>query len=249
MKIIGIKFTRSEREAMLKFLRKGAIENVWFYRIIMIVLSAAFIITMGWWGFSGSTNEHVVAKVGKVSITLEQYQQAYDNTYKFYRDLFKDQFNDNLVKQLNLKKTVINDLVDKQLWLIAAQRMDIVVSNRELSDFIIKQTAFQREGKFDPEIYRRVLARNRYTPEGFERMQREELAIEKVRALLKDSVSVTDIDSKELPAQPASSPATPASANQEQLQGLLMRKQQMALETYLSFLKFQVPISIDEKML
>ena len=234
---------------MLKLLRKGAIENVWFYRIIMIVLSLAFVITMGWWGFRGPTDQHVVAKVGKVSITLEQYQQAYENTYKIYRDLFKDQFNDNLVKQLNLKKTVINDLVEKQLWLLAAQRMGVEVSDRELSDVILKQQAFQREGKFDPEVYRSVLTRNRYTPEGFERLQRGELAIEKVRDLLKNSVSVTDIDSQELQAQPASSQVPPASANQEQLQGLLMRKQQMALETYLSFLRSQIPISIDEKML
>jgi peptidyl-prolyl cis-trans isomerase D len=238
-----------KRKKMLKFLRKGAIENVWFYRIIMIVLSLAFVITMGWWGFSGPTDQHVVAQVGKVSITLEQYQQAYNNTYKFYRDLFKDQFNDDLVKQLNLKNTVINDLVEKQLWLIAAQQMDVEVSDQELSDFILKQQAFQREGRFDPDVYRRVLARNRYTPEGFERLQREELVIEKVRALLKDSVSVTDIDLQELQVQPAPSQATPASANQEQLQGLLMRKQQMALETYLSSLRSKIPISVNEKML
>jgi len=235
---------------MLKILRKGAIENVWLYRIIMIVLSLAFVITMGWWGFSGPADQREVAKVGKVSITLEQYQQAYDRTYKTYRDLFKDQFNEELIKQLNLKKTVIDGLVERQLWLMAAQQLRVQVSDRELSDFILKQSAFQREGKFDPEVYRRVLALNRYTPEGFERLQREELAIEKVRGLLKDSVSVTDIDLQELQAQPASSSqATSASVNQEQLQGLLMRKQQMALETYLNFLKSQVPISIDERML
>jgi peptidyl-prolyl cis-trans isomerase D len=239
-----------KRKKMLKLLRKGAIENVWFYRIIMIVLSLAFVITMGWWGFSGPADQHVVAQVGKVSITLEQYQQAYDNTYKFYRDLFKDRFNDDLVKQLNLKNTVINDLVEKQLWLIAAQQIGVEVSDQELSDFILKQPAFQREGRFDPEVYRRVLARNRYTPEVFERLQREELAVEKVRALLRDSVSLTDIDLQELQAQPApSSQATPASADQEQRQGLLMRKQQMALETYLGSLKSQIPISINEKML
>lgn len=234
---------------MLKLLRKGAIENVWFYRVIMIVLSLAFVITMGWWGFSGPSDQPVVAKVGEVPITLEQYQQAYDRTYKSYRDLFKDQFNDDLVKQLNLKKTVIDGLIERQLWLLAAQKIGMEVSDRELSDFILQQPAFQREGKFDPEVYRRVLARNRYTPEIFERLQREELAIEKIRALLKTSVTVTDIELQELRAQPNFPPATAPPANQEHLQGLLLRKQQMVLETYLNSLRAQIPISIDEKML
>ncbi|MCI0527580.1 MAG: SurA N-terminal domain-containing protein [Nitrospira sp.] len=234
---------------MLKILRKGAIENVWFYRIIMIVLSLAFVITMGWWGFGGPSEQHVVAKVGKTSITLEQYQQAYERVYKSYREIFKDQFNEDLVKQLNLKKTIIDGLVDRQLWLLAARQMGIEVSDQELSDFILKQQAFQREGRFDPEMYKRIVSRIGYTPEAFERIQRDDLLVEKVRSILKASVTVTDIESQELQAQPASSqPATP-STQQEQLQGLLMHKQELALEAYLNSLKSQVPIFIDEKML
>jgi peptidyl-prolyl cis-trans isomerase D len=234
---------------MLKTLRKGAIENVWFYRIIMIVLSLAFVITMGWWGFGGSSEQRVVAKIGKTSITLEQYQQAYERAYKSYRELFKDQFNEDLVKQLNLKKTVIDGLVDRQLWLLAAKRMGVEVSDRELSDFILRQQAFQRQGRFDPEMYKRIVSRIGYTPEAFEREQRENQVIEKVRSILKASVTVTDIESQELQSQPVSSqPGTP-SAQQEQLQGLLMHKQELALEAYLNFLKSQVPVSIDEKML
>jgi len=234
---------------MLKLLRKGAIENVWFYRIIMIVLSLAFVITMGWWGFQGSSAQPVVARVGDVPITLEQYQQAYDGMYKFYRDLFKEKFNEDLVKQLDLKKTAIHNLVEKQLWLLAAQQIGVEVTDQELSNFIVRQQAFQREGRFDPEVYRRVLALNRYTPEVFERLQRDDLAVEKVKALLKASVSVTGIELQELQAQPNSPPATAPPANQEHLQGLLLRKQQMVLETYLNSLKTQIPISIDEKML
>jgi peptidyl-prolyl cis-trans isomerase D len=234
---------------MLKILRKGAIENVWFYRIIMIVLSLAFVITMGWWGFGGPSEQRVMAKVGKTSITLEQYQQAYERTYKSYRDIFKDQFNEDLIKQLNLKKTVIDGLVDRQLWVQAATQIGVEVSDRELSDFILKQQAFQRQGKFDQEVYRRVLGRIGYTPEVFERIQREDLMIEKVRGLLKASVAVTDIESQELQAQPTSSQPANPSAQQDPLQGLLMHKQQLALEAYLNFLKSQIPITIDEKVL
>ena len=234
---------------MLKLLRKGAIENVWFYRVIMIVISMAFVITMGWWGFKGSSVQPVVARVGGVPITLEQYQQAYDGMHRFYRDLFKEKFNEDLVKQLDLKKTVVHNLVEKQLWLLAARRIGLEVTDRELSDFILRQQAFQREGRFDPEVYRRVLALNHYAPEVFERQQRDDLAVEKIKSLLKASVTVTGIELQELQTQPNSPQEASPPANPEQLQGLLLRKQQMVLETYLNSLKAQTPISIDERML
>jgi hypothetical protein len=234
---------------MIKLLRKGAIEKPWVIRIIMIVISLAFVITMGWWGFSGPASQFVVAEVGTVPITLPQYQQAYDSTYNFYRNLFKDQFNEDLVQQLDLKKTVVNNLIEKQLWLVAAEKMRVEVSDQELSDFIVKQQTFHREGRFDPEIYRRVLAVNRYTPEAFERLQREDLAVEKVKTLLRESVIVTGIESRELQSQLVSDEETASADNQKQLQGLLLRKQEMALETYLNTLRRQIPITVNETLL
>lgn len=227
---------------MLKLLRKGAIENIWFYRIIMIIISLAFVITMGWWGFGGPPEQHVVAKVGDTAITLDQYQQAYDNAYRFYRDLFKDQFSDDLVKQLDLKRTVINNLVERELWLLSARQMRLKVTDQELLEHIMKQQAFHRDGRFDTEVYKRRLAGIRYTPEVFERLQREDLMVEKARVLVKGSVAVTAAELNE-------AKATNPSADQDPLQGLLLRKQQLAQEAYLNSLKSRVPITINDKML
>jgi len=235
---------------MIKLLRRGAIERPWVIRIIMILISVAFVITMGWFGYDASSRQRVVAKVGEVSITDQQYQQAYDSNIRRYRDIFKDQFNEDLIKQLNLKNNVINNLVERQLWLMAAREMDIEVTDRELSDFILKQQAFYREGRFDPEVYHLVLARNlRISPEEFERVTREDLTVEKVRNLLKASVTVTEMELKEIQDTPVPSQAESSSISNETLRGVLLRKQAMALNTYLNGLKSKIPITIKEKML
>lgn len=233
---------------MIKFLRKSAIENVWFYRGLMLLISVAFVVTMGWFGFGGSVNQYVVAEVDDISIPLERYQQAYENAYNFYRDLFKDQFNDQLLEQLDLRNTVINGLVEKELWLIAAREMDLEVSDQELSEAILHEETFQRNGKFDTGIYRQVLAQNRLTPERYERARREELLVEKTKNLLKTGVMVTDAEVEEMASHQTTDKAPPPDKGQLK-KSLLLHKQQMVLQAYLTDLKTRVPVSIDRKML
>jgi hypothetical protein len=60
---------------------------------------------------------------------------------------------------------------------------------------------------------------------------------------------VTDLESQELTSQVVSSQTTATPSNQERIQGLLMHKQQMALGAYLNFMKSQIPVTIDEKIL
>ncbi|WDT78889.1 MAG: hypothetical protein MPW14_17155 [Candidatus Manganitrophus sp.] len=47
---------------MLKVIRKGAIENPWFFRLVMLILAVVFTATMGWWGFE-QTEDKAIAKV------------------------------------------------------------------------------------------------------------------------------------------------------------------------------------------
>jgi peptidyl-prolyl cis-trans isomerase D len=57
---------------MLKILRKGAVENPWIYRTIMFLIAGAFVISMGWWGFSDEGDPYV-AQIDQARITRAQY--------------------------------------------------------------------------------------------------------------------------------------------------------------------------------
>lgn len=233
---------------MIKLLRQGAIENPWVFRLLMLLIAVAFVITMGWWGFSDRTNP-VVARVDDRSITATEYERAYRNAERYYREVFKDQFNAEVLKQLDLKHMVINSLVERELWLKTARTMGVSVSSQELAAEIAKVPAFQRENtqQFDPDVYRRVLARNHLTPDAFETSQREDLIIAKVKSLIGDSTAVTQPEWEEVRARQAAQ--NPGPVSDAMLPSPLPQKQERTLQAYMDHLRRTSAVEIKEAML
>lgn len=224
---------------MLKIMRKGAIENPWFFRIIMGGLAATFIISMGWWGFSGAGDSNAIAEVDRTPISLDEYHRAYQNASNFYREIFQDKYDDKV-----LRKQVIDELVDRQLWLREAQRMKLTVSDAELRDSIVKLAGFQKDGKFSSELYRRVLAFEHFTPESFERRQREELLVAKAKALMKDAVALTPSEADEAKKSNPNNPDPDRAVSD-----LLFQKREKAIRAYTIGLKKEASIQIKEDLL
>lgn len=230
----------NRRNNVLKVIRKGAIENPWFFRIIMGGLAIAFTATMGWVGFGGGhESENTVAKVDRAAIHLDEYHRAYQNASNFYREIFQDKYDDK-----DLRKRVIDELVDRKLWLQEAEQMRLAVSDEELKRSITQLPGFQKEGKFDPEIYRLVLAREHYTPEGFERQHREELLVEKVKSLVKESVALTPAEEEEAKKSNPANPDPDRAASD-----LLFQKKQRAVSAYTLALRQKASIQVKEELL
>ena len=233
---------------MIKFMRQGAIENPWVFRGIIFVIVVTFVITMGWFGFSGEESQ-TIARVDDRPITSAEYERTYRNYERFYRDMFKEQFNADLIKQLDLKHMVINALVERELWLKTARRMNLTVTSRELADTIAAMKAFQQEksGRFDPELYRQVLAANHVTPETFETSQRHELLIAKVKAVVGDSTAVSAPEWEEVRARQAAQ--NPGPTSDATLPSPLPQKQERVLRAYMDYLRHAAVVDIQEKML
>jgi hypothetical protein len=144
-------------------------------------------------------------------------------------------------------------LIHSKLWTLAAKDMGVTVSPTELRDDIVRRPDFQKNGQFDPELYRRLLAANRLTPALFESMHTTELLREKARTLVRDSVALTPAEIAEaqtlLARQPESPGQTAQTANERVLQDFLFQKQQRALMAYQEALKAQVAIQIHKEML
>jgi len=219
---------------LLKIIR----HNPWFARIMMGLLSVTFVITMGWWGFE-QTEDNAVAKIDRISVSMEEYQRAYRNASNFYREVFQDKYDDK-----DVRKQVIDALVDRKLWLQEARRMKLVVSDEELKRSITELPGFQKEGKFDPDLYRRILANEHYTPEGFERQHREELLIEKVKTLVKESVALTPSEEEEAKKSNPANPDPDRAASD-----LLFQKKERAVSAYTLALRQKASINVKEELL
>jgi peptidyl-prolyl cis-trans isomerase D len=234
---------------MIKLMREGAHKYPWLLKSIMGVLAIAFIVGMGWWGFTDSQTD-AIASVGDLSVSRDEYRRAYENTYRYYKDNVQGDF-----KEETLKQFVLDGLIQSKLWTLAAKDLGVTVSPAELRDDIVRRPDFQKNGQFDPDLYRRLLAANRLTPSLFESMQTTELLREKARMIVRDSVALTPAEITEAQtlmarqSQTESSGQAAQTANERLLQDFLFQKQQRALMAYQEALKAQVPIQIHKELL
>lgn len=232
---------------MIKVLRFANEKYPWFLAITMGFIAITFIVGMGWWGF-GETSGSVVATVGDLSISLDEFKRAYENTYRFYKEKVPGEFKDETIKQY-----VVEQLVDHRVWLIAAHNMGLTVSNEDLRDSIMQVPEFQRNGHFDPEHYQRLLAANHLTPAMFESIQSKELLSLKARMTVSDAVALTPAELAEAQAlmlrQPDPDPAKAAAAKERAMHDVLFQKQQRTLAAYAQSLKATLPITIRRELL
>ena len=173
---------------MLSFLRKNA--GTWLIKLLL----GAIVVVFVFWGVGSFRNrgEGWAAKIDGEPITLEQYNQAYTQLVEYYRKAYGQQFNEELIKMLNLKGKALDQLIDKQLLLREADRLKLIVTDEELAAAVRAMPVFQEDGLFSAKRYKGVLSMNRMTPESFEASQRESMLIEKLKNLLADGLDVSD---------------------------------------------------------
>lgn len=180
---------------MLKTMRHHA---KYFYVLFFIV-----ILSFIFWGVGTvdkTDRSNIAAEVGKYNISVEEFWRTYDRTFSFYRDLYKEKFDEEMQKKLKLKENVMNSLIDSRVLLSAAARNGVTVSDAELSEAVKADTAFMKNGVFDSEVYRNRLKLSRLTPEAYEAAKREDLVIEKMRRMIELSAAAPDVDISKISA-------------------------------------------------
>ena len=173
---------------MLSLMRKHA--GSWMIKVLLGGVAVTFI---SWGGYRFSSERSGrVATVNGESITNEEYRLAYNRLLDQVRQSFGNNLNEELLKNMQLPKQAIDQLVNKLLMRQAATELELRVSNEDLSRSIRSISAFQTAGVFDPRRYKNVLDRNNLSPEGFEVNQRDVLLIEKLNTLITGSVKVSE---------------------------------------------------------
>ena len=178
---------------MLRLMRKQA--GSWVIKILL----GAIVIVFVFWGVGSFRSQRGgrVALVNGDQITLDEYREAYNNLIEQLRRRFGNNLNEDMLKQLQVKRQALNQLIDNKLLIQEAKRLKFRVSEIELADAISNFTAFQRAGMFDRNLYANVLDRLRMTPEVFEAAQKDAMLIDKLRTLITSSAKISDQEALE----------------------------------------------------
>jgi peptidyl-prolyl cis-trans isomerase D len=175
---------------MLRILREHA--SSWMLKGILILVAVTFI---SWGGYSFFREKKVTyaAKVNGVVIEWREYNDAFQNAIKQYREAMGPAFTEKMIEELHIKDQILDNLISKILILQEAKRLGLSIPDEELRETIESVPAFQVNDRFDKRNYERFLRLNRMTPEEFEQSQRESLLLSKVVSLIKmNSGKVSD---------------------------------------------------------
>jgi hypothetical protein len=223
---------------MLKVMRKHA---KYFYVLFFIV-----ILSFLFWGI-GTVDKtgkgEIVAEIGKHKITVQDYWRSYENVDRFYREIYKDKFDEAMEKKLNLKEKVLDSMIQEQVLLIAAKEEGMSISDGELQDAITHEPAFLRNGVFDKDVYQNRLRLMRITVEEYEHSKRQELLLNKMRHLIELSVDVPDENTN---LQKLSGDEKSINMLRE---AMLSEKQEKAVSSYVDGLKKSMKIKVDTKLI
>lgn len=220
---------------MLKIMRKHAK----FFYVLFFIVILSFI----FWGVApvDKPTGVSVAEIGNEKITVEEYWRAYENVRQQLREVYKGQLTEEVEKNLKLKETVLNNLIEERVLLISAAEIGIKVTDKELQDAIVNDPQFMRDGIFREDVYFRTLDLNRLTPEMFENSMRQQITLLKMRRLIGSTVDVNPLDLKGVSGDDKKIA--------EIRQAILMDKTNAAIKSYVDSAKQRMKFKVNMELI
>lgn len=180
---------------MLHFVRRHA--RSWVVWVFVAIIIGVFT----FWGVSavveGPSLQSVVAMVGDHPVEQVDVQRAEMNLVEAYRNLYRENFTPELKASLNLRQQALNGLIERLVLIDRAKELGLEISDQQLLDVIVDNPSFQRDGRFDKQLYLRILRYARQTPAEYESGRREDLLVQQLQAVITDGVSVSDAEVRE----------------------------------------------------
>jgi peptidyl-prolyl cis-trans isomerase D len=158
---------------MLQALRSTV--GSWIVKILFVLL----ILSFGVWGigdiFRGRTDT-TAAEVGDAKISTVELDNAFRQEVNRLRQMLGGQIDAEQAKALGLVNQTLDQLIQRHLLTQAADDAGLRVGDPLVLGQLRAEPAFRNDlGQFDPEQFRRVLAANQLTEDGYVQLLRTEI--------------------------------------------------------------------------
>ena len=176
---------------MLKFIRRNA--SAAWVKFMFVAIVVVFIF-WGMGGIVGGEKAQFVVRINNEAIAPAEFTRAYNNMLRMYQDVYKDNFKPEMAKALGLKNRTVDVLIRASLMRQEAKRIGLSVDDAEVRDAIASLPAFQQDGRFNKELYLRVLRASRISAGEFEDSEQEDLLVRKLQDLILAGVHVSEAE-------------------------------------------------------
>ncbi|MDP2795115.1 MAG: SurA N-terminal domain-containing protein, partial [Sulfurisoma sp.] len=159
-------------------------------KVIQIVL-ALIVLPFAFWGVesyvSNAGGGADVATVGGVGISQQEFQQSLREQQERLRPMLGGNVNPAMLDNPELRRAVLDNLVNQRLLAVNARQSRLTVSDAQLAEFIAAVPQLQEGGKFSKERYEAVVASQGMSKEMFEARLRQDLAMQQAMAAVADA--------------------------------------------------------------
>ncbi|MEP7156727.1 MAG: SurA N-terminal domain-containing protein [Betaproteobacteria bacterium] len=166
--------------------------KTWVAKLILALITIPFAM----WGIESyiktSPGQDTVASVGSEKITGAEFNEAVRNQLEQFKRQFGPSIDASIMDNPELRKSILDQLIDQKLFVKASQATGIKVSDEALRDRIANEATFQDNGKFSPTRYQTYLQASGQTAPMFEQMLRKDME----RARFAGSIANTSITAK-----------------------------------------------------
>jgi len=179
---------------MLDFLRKR--KRHWIIIFFLGVIIVSFVVFYG----SGKLRDQGSAEVAEINgeiISQREFAGHYQRAVERYREMLKGSLSEEMIKGLNIKGNLIEELIQKKLILQEARSLGLTASDDDVANQLTKVPEFQAAGRFNKEQYLRILQANRLFPAEFEEDQRDQLTLNRLYSVILDSIPVNEVEVRE----------------------------------------------------
>jgi peptidyl-prolyl cis-trans isomerase D len=168
--------------------KRWLVITIWISTIAFV--GAGFV---GWGSYEYGSSSGAVAVVGDRKVSVEEYQREYSSLYRQYSRMYGEQFNQEMAKKIGLPDAAINLAIQKNLILSYADDLGLNVTNEDIAKELVQMPSFIKDGKFDKELYIRVLTQNGTNAVEYEKSLKRDLLLQKVESLFNLNPSAVEV--------------------------------------------------------
>jgi len=158
--------------------------------IILGILFVAFAF-FGLNSYLRSTAANYAATVNDQEISLARHQRAYQQLRTRMADMLGDNFDPAQLDEDMLKANALQQLINEELVLQAADSEGFAASNQLVAASINAIDAFKEDGVFSKTLYERVLSYQGMTPPGFEYKLKQDIIVNQYREGISRTAAAT----------------------------------------------------------
>jgi parvulin-like peptidyl-prolyl isomerase len=140
------------------------------------------------------------ASAGKVNgdtISIADFNRALERRTEYMKGMMGGNITEEQMKMFRIREGTFQELVQQRLMSQAAKKSGMQPSDEQVRNEIMKLPYFQKKGRFDVTAYKATLTANNMTPAAFEKVIRDQLAIDAFTRSLSSSVQVSPAELKE----------------------------------------------------